>query len=118
MVQTNVISVNAVPTVPLIANFTASPVNGTAPLTVTFQDESFGNPTRITYTFGDGISATGANQIHTYRYPGVYTVNQTITRYEPGSGTIVSNVSVQKGLITVREYTPVGIIPPHGTPVS
>jgi len=102
MVKTNIIIVNAEPTVPLIANFTASPVNGTAPLIVTFEDESVGNPTRITYAFGDGMTATGANQVHTYRYPGVYTVNQTLIRYEPGSGTIVSNVSVKKDLIMVN----------------
>ncbi|MEI6293349.1 MAG: PKD domain-containing protein, partial [Methanomicrobiales archaeon] len=102
MVQTNVISVNAVPSVPLIANFTASPVSGTAPLTVAFQDESVGNPARITYAFGDGMSATGANQVHTYRYPGNYTVTLTVMRYDTAKGTIVTNSSIQKDLIMVK----------------
>jgi parallel beta-helix repeat protein len=102
MVKRNVISVTAVPPVPLEAKFTASPVNGTAPLTVRFHDESTGNPARINYDFGDGVNATDPNPVHTYRYPGVFTVTQTLIRFVPDGGTTIINSSVQENLVTVQ----------------
>ncbi|MEI7433704.1 MAG: NosD domain-containing protein [Methanomicrobiales archaeon] len=97
----DVINVTIVPVVPFVAKFTASPVNGTAPLKVAFHDESGGNPSMITYDFGDGINATGGNPVHTYRSPGVYNVTETLIRVDPATGITLSNSSVQKGFITV-----------------
>ncbi|MEI7435166.1 MAG: PKD domain-containing protein, partial [Methanomicrobiales archaeon] len=98
----NVITVNSVPVVPLVAKFAASPVTGTAPLKVSFTDQSTGSPTFLNYDFGDGINATGPNAAHTYRFPGVYTVTLSIFRYDSNSGLMLSNASVQKGLIVVN----------------
>ncbi len=44
------------------ANFTALPVSGQAPLTVSFTDVSRGDPTFRTYDFGDGFTSTATNQ--------------------------------------------------------
>jgi PKD repeat protein len=101
MVKRNVINVTAVPTVPLVAKFTASPVNGTAPLKVTFHDESGGNPSMINFDFGDGMNSTGGNPVHTYQVPGIYNVTEIITRADPATGGILSNSSVRNGFITV-----------------
>jgi len=100
-VKTNVITVNRVPPIPLAAKFTASPVNGTAPLKVTFTDQSTGSPTFFNYDFGDGINATGKNQVHTYRHAGVYNVTLTVLKNDGNSGSVISNVSVQNGLVVV-----------------
>ena len=67
--KTNVISVNSIPSVPLVSKFIASPVSGYAPMTVSFIDQSDGNPTFYNYDFGDGINGTGRNPVHTYQLP-------------------------------------------------
>jgi len=47
--------------------------------TVTFVDQSTGNITQWYWEFGDGQSASGQNQVHTYSAPGTYTVCLTVT---------------------------------------
>ena len=98
----NVITVNKVPVVPLVAKFAASPVNGTAPLKVSFTDQSTGSPTFLNYDFGDGINATGPNPIHTYRFQGAYTVTLSIFRFDSNSGSMLGNTSVQRNCIAVK----------------
>ncbi|MEI6840836.1 MAG: PQQ-binding-like beta-propeller repeat protein [Methanomicrobiales archaeon] len=98
----NAITVNSVPVVPLVAKFAASPVSGTAPLAVSFTDQSTGNPSFLNYDFGDGINATGKNPVHSYRFPGVYNVTLSIFKFDSSSGSMLSNASVQKGLIVVN----------------
>ncbi len=67
---------------PLVAEFSASPTFGEAPLEVRFQDLSQFDPARpITsweWAFGDGAKSTAANPTHTYEAPGSYTVSLTI----------------------------------------
>jgi PKD repeat protein len=99
--KTDVITVNSVPVVVPVAKFTASPTRGAAPLTVTFTDQSTGNPTRYNYNFGDGYNVTEPNPTHIYRYPGIYNVTLTVLKYERSRGVIFSNTSVQKDLIVV-----------------
>jgi PKD repeat protein len=101
VIRKDVINVTRVPFVPLVAKFSASPVNGTSPLQVTFHDESSGNPSMITYDFGDGMNVTGANPVHVYRNPGVYNVTETLIRVDPATGITLSNSSVRKYLIAV-----------------
>jgi len=101
MTKTNVITVNRVPFVIPVAKFTASPVSGIAPLTVTFTDQSTGSPKYLNYDFGDGVNMTGPNPVHTYRFKGVYNVTLTVLKNDANNGSIVSNSSVQKGLIVV-----------------
>ncbi|MEI7434626.1 MAG: NosD domain-containing protein, partial [Methanomicrobiales archaeon] len=100
--KTNVITVSKVPVVMPVAKFTASPTSGTVPLTVTFTDQSTGNPTFYTYDFGDGVNMTGANPVHTYLFPGVYNVTLTVLKNDVSNGSVVSNASVQKGLIVLN----------------
>lgn len=100
--KTNVIKVSKVPFVIPVAKFTASPTNGTVPLTVKFSDQSTGNPTFYTYDFGDGVNMTGANPVHTYKSPGDYNVTLTVLKNDVSNGSVVSNVSVQNGLVRVN----------------
>ena len=58
----------------ITAAFTATPVNGTAPVDVQFQDTSVGNPVTWTWSFGDGQVSTLQNPIHRYTNPGSYSV--------------------------------------------
>ncbi|MCK9593993.1 MAG: PKD domain-containing protein, partial [Methanoregula sp.] len=59
-----------------VANFTAIPTNGAAPLTVKFTDQSTNLPDTWNWTFGDGsiVNATLQNPVHVYLTPGNYTV--------------------------------------------
>ncbi len=56
------------------ADFSATPLAGTAPLTVRFTDLSTDSPTQWNWTFGDGARSTEGNPIHTYAGPGHYSV--------------------------------------------
>ncbi|KUK68857.1 MAG: Cell surface protein [Methanocalculus sp. 52_23] len=61
-----------------VPEFEASPVTGTAPLTVTFRDTSRYLPTSWYWTFGDGATGTGQTVMHTYTEPGTYSVTLAI----------------------------------------
>jgi len=67
----------------LVAVFSASPTSGTSPLTVNFDASSSSAPdgSILTYDwiFGDGDTASGETISHTYRQPGVYTVQLAVT---------------------------------------
>jgi len=62
-----------------VANFTANPTSGLAPLAVQFTDTSTGSVTSWAWTFGDGGSSAAQNPSHTYNNPGTYTVTLTVT---------------------------------------
>ena len=98
------ITVNSVPLVPLVAKFTASPGTGTAPLKVIFTDQSTGDPTFLNYDFGDEINATGKNPVHMYRFTGVYNITLSIFKSDSKSGSMLSNMSFQLGLVVVKGY--------------
>ncbi|MEN6396625.1 MAG: NosD domain-containing protein, partial [Methanoregula sp.] len=87
------------PTPPFYANFTASPVQGDAPLTVQFTDTSDGNPVQWLYKFGNGVTSRTKNPRYTYRIPGNYTVSLTIWEMEGQS--LVSTTTEKPALITV-----------------
>ena len=61
-----------------VADFSASPVCGNAPLTVAFTDKSAGLPTAWKWCFGDGTSSTNDNPVHTYSKEGKYNVVLTV----------------------------------------
>jgi PKD repeat protein len=99
----NVITVGTIPFVAPVAGFSADKVSGQAPLTVSFTDQSTGNPTFWNYDFGDGINMTSVkNPSHTFRYPGNYTVRLTVMKNDVSSGALVANSSVRKDLIIVQ----------------
>ncbi|WP_048065524.1 DUF2341 domain-containing protein [Methanosarcina acetivorans] len=62
-----------------VANFTATPTRGDAPLTVQFTDTSTSTPSSWLWDFGDGTSSTEQNPIHNYTAGRKYTVKLTAT---------------------------------------
>lgn len=64
-----------------LVDFTAAPLSGTWPLTVTFANLSVGGQSFL-WDFGNGATATQANPTHTYTATGVYTV--TLTAFGDG----------------------------------
>ncbi len=93
---------------PPVANFTASPLTGTAPLTGQFTDLSTNTPVTWNWTFGDGdiTNSTDRNPVHTYSHFGRYNVSLTAGN-AAGSNTttrfnyiIVSNRSTHVGSYT------------------
>jgi len=77
----------------VVAGFTATPTNGSVPLTVVFTDSSTGTITNRLWNFGDGTSysATGTNVSHTYTNAGSYTVSLVVSGPSGASTRTVSN---------------------------
>jgi PKD repeat protein len=82
----------------LTAGFAADVISGTTPLTVTFTDQSTGNPTGWAWDFNnDGIvDSTTQDSEYTYTRGGTYTVKLTVTR--PGQ----SDDEIKNGYIVVN----------------
>ena len=90
--QVNLIVAPAV--APPSASFTNNPASGAAPLTVNFFDTSTGSPTSWSWTFGDGVGTSAAQDpSYTYDYPGTYTVTQIVAN-TGGSSTNTGTISV------------------------
>lgn len=81
----------------LVADFSATPTKGKAPLRVQFTDRSTGTPTSTTWSFGDGTSSTVKNPAHTYIRRGIYNVRLTV-KNNTGSNSVTKN-----GYITVSQ---------------
>lgn len=62
-----------------VADFSATPTSGEAPLTVNFTDLSSNNPTSWQWDFGDGGTSTQPNPSYTYNSDGPYTVSLTVS---------------------------------------
>ncbi|MSR63651.1 MAG: PKD domain-containing protein [Planctomycetes bacterium] len=84
-----------------VAEFTAAPTSGFAPLAAQFSDLSTGNITSWSWTFGDGLSATERNPQHVYGASGTYTVALTV------AGPDGSSTGTRSSYITVSEPPPV-----------
>jgi len=113
-----------VPMTAPVASFTATPVNGTAPLAVHFTDTSTAGPATWSWNFGDGTTATGQNPDHTYNMPGTYPVTltaanavgantspvQTIVVAPPatGSGSVTAGASTTVISTTAVSSVPIG----------
>ncbi len=65
-----------------VADFTGTPLSGTAPLSVQFTDTSTHNPTSWLWDFGDGSTSTVQNPSHDYVDVDTYTVSLTATNGE------------------------------------
>lgn len=85
---------------PMVADFTASPTSGSAPLTVAFRDASTGTPTSWAWDFdNDGtVDERVQNPSWTYTTPGTYTVSLKVT---DGAGN--TDTKIRTGLVTVGE---------------
>lgn len=77
------------------AGFSATPTNGTVPLTVAFTNSSIGAVTSQLWSFGDGSTRTTANPGHTYTNTGSFAVSLTVF------GASGSNTLTRTGYITV-----------------
>lgn len=86
---------------PAQADFTAYPRQGTAPLVVSFTDQSGGSINRWEWDFnGDGVvDSTEQNPSHIYANPGTYAVSLTV-----GNGT--SDTETKFHYITVSSPSP------------
>jgi parallel beta-helix repeat protein/predicted outer membrane repeat protein len=86
------------------AGFSAFPVIGPVPLTVSFSDFSTADPSGWAWDFGDGGISTQQHPTHTYTAIGTYTVTLTV------SNTVGSDTAVMASYITVvdkaRIYLP------------
>ena len=80
--------------IPPVAEFSATPQEGTIPLTVSFADISKNKPATWHWDFGDGATSTEQNPTHTYREPGTYTVKLKV------SNNFGSDALAQTGFIT------------------
>jgi PKD repeat protein len=81
---------------PPVAQFSATPRSGAAPLAVSFTDTSTGEITAWSWNFGDGRTSVARNPVRTFSNPGTYTIKLTVTG--PGG----SNTRTKAGYITVR----------------
>lgn len=80
-----------------VASFTASPLTGTAPLTVYFKDTSSNKPTSLDWDFGDGITYKDEqNPTHTYNNPGTYMITLTASN-SAGQSTKTIFITVKDG---------------------
>ena len=100
-------------TAPLVAaDFTASPVTGTAPLTVAFSDKSSGNPTSWSWSFGDGATSAEQFPSHVYTSAGSCSVMLTVI----GAGGTDS--ITRAGYIVVSAPAPVPVPNFSGAPTA
>lgn len=88
-----------------VANFTATPLSGTAPLSVTFTDTSTNLPTSWAWDFENNGStdATTQNTSHTYSANGSYTVKLTASNIG-GSTSVTKTISVTSGSTVTMSF--------------
>jgi PKD repeat protein len=75
------------------ARISASPVDGVAPLTVTFRSETEG---AAAWEFGDGAKLMTNSATHTFAQPGLYTVTLRVTDASGGSAAAVVQIAVDR----------------------
>jgi PKD repeat protein len=80
---------------PPVAELSATPTSGVAPLNVTFTDQSTGTIASWHWDFGDGQSSTARHPTHIYTTPATYTVRLNVTG--PGG----THTATKTGYITV-----------------
>lgn len=97
-----------------VSIFSASPVSGSAPLTVQFNDLSEGSPTSWLWLFGDGGTSTEQNPVHIYQNEGIYDVLLTTTNAN-GQSTSQRVKYIRVGLEPTPNFVANPLIgsPPH-----
>jgi len=63
---------------PPVGAFTATPLSGSSPLTVSFKDNSAGNISSREWDFGDNTTSVDINPVHTFNTDGIYTITLTV----------------------------------------
>jgi PKD repeat protein len=97
---------------PCVAEFSASPTLGAAPLVVTFTDESTGDVSSWEWDFDDdgSVDSTEANPAYTYPGVGSYTVSLTVSGLG-GTDTITKESFV---VVEQQEADPIPILSGSG----
>ena len=112
LTRTNYITIET-SLIPPVADFSATPLGGIVPLTVTFANQSTGDYDTCAWDFGDGEgSAQCADPVHTYADVGVYTVSLSI------EGLGGSDVLTRTNYITVDEPGTPPVADFSATPLS
>ena len=115
MLKSNYINVTASP-ITLFANFTGTPLSGTAPLGVTFTDLSTGiGITNWSWDFGDGNVTNltvSSNPVHVYTSAGLKSVNLTVTNASGSNAMLKSNYIDVTAPPTTNKSTNVGVFRP------
>jgi PKD repeat protein len=87
-----------------VANFTSNVTNGTAPLSIQFNDNSTGNVTSWFWEFGDNTTnSSEQNPMHTYVDAGNYTVNLTVSNAN-GVNSKTSTINVTSKILPVADF--------------
>jgi PKD repeat protein len=83
----------------LLAAFSAAPLSGTAPLTVSFEDSSIGSPKEWVWDFDNNATndSTESHPVFTYQEAGTYTVRLRISRDDS------IDTEIKVGMITISE---------------
>lgn len=91
-----------------VANFTATPLSGCAPLVVQFSDQSTGSPTQWRWDLGNGTISFLQNPAVTYFNPGQYNI-KLVVRNAQGADSIVKSqyITVNAGPTVAFTATPV-----------
>ena len=90
--STKSVPITVSPVIAPIANFTATPTSGAAPLSVSFTDSSTGTITAWSWNFGDGGTSTTRNPTYTYAASGTYTASLTVSG--PAGQPSTSSISI------------------------
>ncbi len=103
------------PNDPPMASFTATPGQGSAPLTVSFDASGSYDPdgsvTSYRWSFGDGATGYGAYATHVYAAPGVYTAELTVQDFRRATSVAHVQIEVRSGtkyaiLVGIANYAP------------
>ena len=105
--KTDYITVN--PLIPIV-DFAATPLEITKEENVQFSDQSVNYPTSWLWDFGDGLSSTDENPLHTYALAGTYTVELS------ASNSAGADTETKIDYITVKPFVPVAEF--SGTPLE
>ncbi len=105
------VTVDGAGAVAIVADFTADPESGPAPLSVDFHDQSSGSIDTWDWDFGDGNGSTDQFPTHIYSTEGTYSVSLTVT------GPSGSDTETKTDFITVSSI-PAPITDFEGTPLS
>ena len=92
------VSEKPVPVIP-VADFSANVTEGSAPLSVQFNDSSE-NATSVNWDFGDESNSEDRNPVHEFTTPGIYTVNLTATN-ENGTDSKLATITVSEKPVSV-----------------
>lgn len=98
---------------PIVPEFGGTPLEGVAPLLVTFTDQSTCTlPSGWLWDFGDGETSTDQNPTHLYDHHGTYSVSLTVT------GAAGSRSTMKEDYVKVKKPVPVPVASFTAKPTS